>query len=41
MKPYNKKDSIFSSVKPWDLPWFYLPVLLGVIALVVLFKWFS
>ena len=41
MKPDTEKDSIFSSVKPRDLPWFFLPVMLGVVALVVIFKWFD
>jgi len=39
MKP-DTKDSIFSSVKPRNLPWFFLPVMLGVITLIILFKWF-
>ena len=41
MKPDTAKDSIFSSEKPRNLPWFFLPVVLGIIALVVIFKWFD
>jgi len=39
MKP-DTKDSIFSSVKPRSFPWFLPPLLLGIIALVILYKWF-
>jgi len=41
MKPDTAKYSIFSSVKPRNLPWFFLPVVLGIIALVVIFRWFN
>jgi len=41
MNEDSTKDSIFSSEKPRSIPWFFLPVLMGVIALVVLFKWFD
>ena len=41
MNQDSTKDSIFSLSKPTSLPWFFLPVMLGVIAIVVLFKWFD
>jgi len=41
MNPSTTKDSIFSSGKPKNLPWFFVPLMLGVIALIVLFKWFD
>jgi len=38
MKP---EDSLFSAGKPKNLPWFYIPVLIGVAILVILYKWFN
>jgi len=37
----SSKDSMFSSGKPKNLPWFFFPVLLGLAALIFLFKWFD
>jgi hypothetical protein len=41
MNPNTTKDSIFSSGKPKNLPWFFVPLMSGVVALIVLFKWFD
>jgi len=41
MNPRTTKDSLFSSGKPMNFPWFYLPLMLGVVALIVIFKWFN
>lgn len=41
MKPNDGKDSIFSNSKPSDIPWFLFPVILGIIALIIIYKWFS
>jgi len=40
MKPTDD-GSIFSNSKPRNIPWFFLPVILGVIALIIIYKWFS
>ena len=41
MKPDNTKDSFFSTGKPKRLPWFYALILLGILGLIFMFKWFS
>jgi len=41
MNPRTTKDSLFSSGKPKNLPWFFVPLMFGVVALIVLFKWFD
>ncbi|MFQ5782759.1 MAG: hypothetical protein ACE5GR_06870 [Nitrosopumilus sp.] len=41
MNSNSDKDSIFSSENPREIPWFFVPVLLGIIALVVIFRWFD
>ena len=41
MNPYTTKDSIFSSEKPKNFPWFFVPVMLGIVTLIVIFKWFD
>ncbi|MGI0063884.1 MAG: hypothetical protein ACREAJ_03080 [Nitrosopumilaceae archaeon] len=41
MKPRSDDDSLFSAGKPKNFPWFYIPVLIGLAALIFLFKWFS
>jgi len=41
LDPETSKDSIFSAGKPKKLGRFYIPVLIAVIALVFLYKWFS
>jgi len=38
MKP---EDSLFSAGKPKNIPWFFIPVLIGVTILVILYKWFN
>jgi hypothetical protein len=40
MKPDDGKDSMFSSGKPKRIPWFFIPVLIGVAVLVLLYQWF-
>ncbi len=41
MNPCTSKDSMFSSGKPKNLPWFFLPVMFGIIVMVIIFKWFD
>ncbi len=41
MNPYTSEGSIFSSSKPREIPWFFAPVMLGLIGLIGIFKWFS
>ena len=41
MKPEKGKESIFSNSKPRDIPGFWVPVVLGIITMVVIYKWFS
>jgi len=41
LDPETSKDSLFSAGKPKKLGKFTIPVLIGVIALVFLYKWFS
>jgi len=41
MNPRTTKDSLFSSGKPKNLPWFFVPLMFGLVALIVLFKWFD
>jgi hypothetical protein len=41
MNPRTTKDSLFSSGKPQNLPWFFVPLMIGVVALIFLFKWFD
>jgi len=41
MNPRSAKDSLFSAGKPKNLPWFFFPMLLGLAALIFLFKWFD
>ena len=41
MKPRTAKDSLFSSGKPKSIPWFFVPVMLGIIGLILIFKWFE
>jgi hypothetical protein len=41
MNPESTKDSIFSSEKPRDIPWFFLPMMVGIIALIIIYRWFD
>jgi len=41
MYPKTTKGSLFSSGKPKSVPRFYFAVIIGVIAMVILFKLFS
>jgi hypothetical protein len=41
VKPVSDEDSLFSAGKPKKLPWFFVPVLIGLAVLIFLFKWFS
>ena len=41
MNPNSTEGSIFSSEKPRNIPWFFVPVMLGIMALIVIFKWFD
>jgi len=41
MKPDNAKDSFFSTGKPKNLPWFYILILMGILSLIFMFKWFE
>ena len=38
MKPDDGKDSLFSTSKPKSFPWFYIPVLIGITLIVILYK---
>ena len=37
----DSDDSLFSAGKPKKLPWFFIPVIIGVAILVLLYKWFN
>lgn len=39
MNPDYKEGSVFSSTKPREIPWFSVPVMLGIVGLIVIFKW--
>ena len=41
MEQKDDDSSLFSSDKPKSFPWFYIPVMLGVVALIFIYKWFS
>ncbi|MGI0064858.1 MAG: hypothetical protein ACREAL_08330 [Nitrosopumilaceae archaeon] len=41
MNPRTSDDSLFSAGKPKKLPWFFVPVIIGLVALILIFKWFS
>ena len=41
MKPDSGKDSIFSSDKPKNLPWFYFIIILTILGMIFTFKWFN
>jgi len=37
----ESEDSLFSAGKPKKTPWFFIPVMIGVAILVILYKWFN
>jgi len=41
MEKTDDDDVLFTADKPKSFPWFYIPVLVFVGALVFLYKWFS
>ena len=41
MDPDDGKNSLFSTGKPKSFPWFYIPVVIGVAVIVILYKLFS
>jgi len=41
MEPDDGKNSLFSTGKPKSFPWFYIPVVIGVAVIVILYKLFS
>jgi hypothetical protein len=41
MKSRSDDDSLFSAGKPKKLAWFFIPVIIGLAALIFLFKWLS
>ena len=41
MKPDNGDDPLFSAGKPKSFPWFFVPVIIGVAVLVLLYQWFK
>jgi hypothetical protein len=38
MQPKEAKGSIFTSSKPKSFPWFYVPVIIGVVTLVIIYN---
>jgi hypothetical protein len=41
MNPNEGDKPLFSAGKPKRLPWFFIPVMIGVAILVLLYQWFK
>jgi len=35
------EDSVFSSSKPREIPWFFVLMMLGIVGMVLAFRWFQ